>query len=142
VTILDAYTVLAYLRGEPSADQVAALLRQPTTLTAANAAEVVDQLVRVFAHDADDVHGDLLLLANIGMEIAAVTVEVGLLAGRLRGRHYERDTMAVSLADCIAAATALTRRQSLATADPALARMLRREGGTVHALPDSRGRLP
>ncbi len=92
--ILDAYAVLAYLRGEPCAGQVAGLLREPTGLTAVNAAEVVDQL----------------------------------LAGRLRARHYERNTTAVSLADCIAAATALTRAHPLATADPALATVIRQEG--------------
>jgi len=40
LTVLDAYAVLAYLRAEPYADDVAALLRAATTsLSAANAAE-------------------------------------------------------------------------------------------------------
>jgi predicted nucleic acid-binding protein len=142
VTVLDAYAVLAYLRGERSADEVAALLRSPTLLSAVNAAEVLDQLVRVFGRDADDVHADLALLSHAGMEITPVTVEIGLLAGRLRGRHHHRDRMAVSLADCVAAATALSQRRPLATSDPALAGMLRAEGGPVHGLPDSRGRRP
>jgi len=142
LTVLDAYAVLAYLRAEPCADEVAALLREPTILTAVNAAEVLDQLVRVYRRDPDDVHADLALLANAGMEIAAVGADVGLLAGRLRAKHYHREKTAVSLADCIAAATALTSQRSLATSDAALASVVRAEGGHVHGLADSNGTIP
>lgn len=142
MTVLDAFAVLAFLRGEPAAANVAHLLREATVLSAANAAEVVDQLVRVFGRDTDDVHADLVLLEYTGMRLAAVSGPVGLLAGQLRARHYHRERMAVSLADCIAAATALTAPAPLATSDPALAAMVRDEGGAVHALPDSSGRLP
>jgi PIN domain nuclease of toxin-antitoxin system len=142
LTVLDAYAVLAYLRAEPCADDVAALLRAETTLSAANAAEVVDQLTRVYGSDPDDVHADLALLANAGMQLAPVTADLGLLAGRLRAKHYHRDRVAVSLADCIAAATALSANRPLATSDPALAGVVRAEGGTIHGLPDSRGISP
>lgn len=140
--LLDAFAVLAYLRGQRCADQVAALLREPSALSAANAAEAVDQLVRVYGREADDVHADLALLALSGMEITPVTADLGMLAGRLRARHYDRKTMAVSLADCIAAAMALSNQRPLATADPALAALVRAEGGEIHALPDNQGRLP
>jgi PIN domain nuclease of toxin-antitoxin system len=142
MTVLDAYAVLAYLRGEPCADEVARLLRSPSTLSAVNAAEVVDQLVRGYGREADDVHADLALLAHAGMEIMPVTSDTGMTAGRLRARHYHRERMAVSLADCVAAATALSRQRPLATADPSLAALVRDEGGDVHALPDSSGKLP
>lgn len=142
MTVLDAYAVLAYLRGEPCADEVARLLRKPTVLTAANAAEVLDQLVRVYQRNADDVHADLALLANTGLEIIAVAPEQGLGAGRLRARHYHRRRCAVSLADCFAAAAAIPTRRPLATADPALAALVRAEGGTVHPLADSSGTKP
>jgi len=142
LTVLDAYAVLAYLRAEPCADDVAALLRGATILSAANAAEVVDQLTRVYGSDPDDVHADLALLANAGMQLAPVTADLGLLAGRLRAKHYHRDRVAVSLADCIAAATALTMNRPLATSDPALAGVVRAEGGRIHGLPDSRGISP
>lgn len=142
MTVLDAYAVVAYLRSEPCAGEVAHLLRSPTALTAVNAAEVLDQLVRVFGRGPDDVHGDLALLAHVGMELAPVTGEIGLHAGRLRARHYHRERSAVSLADCIAAATALGRQQPLATSDPALAAVVRAEGGSVHPLADSSGRTP
>lgn len=142
MTVLDAYALVAYLRDERAADEVAALLRSPTTLTTVNAAEVVDQLVRVFGHDADGVHGDLLVLSHAGMQLVEVPPHVGISAGRLRARYYHRERMALSLADCVAAATSLSDGRPLATADPPLANLLRAEGGTVHALPDTKGRVP
>lgn len=88
MTVLDAYAVLAYLRDEPAAEPIGELLHAPTMLSAVNATEVIDQLVRVYARDHDDVHADLVLLAHTGMELSAVPTEVGMLAGRLRARHY------------------------------------------------------
>jgi PIN domain nuclease of toxin-antitoxin system len=142
VTVLDAYAVLAYLRGERCADEVADLLQARTVLTAANAAEVLDQLVRVYQHDPDDIHADLPLLANAGMQIVPVTADQGLLAGRLRARHYHRARGAVSLADCLAAAAALTEQLPLATSDAALAAVVRAEHGTIHPLADNNGVKP
>ena len=142
MTVLDAYAMLAYLRAEPCADEVAGLLRTPTVLTAANAAEVLDQLVRIYQRDPDDVHADLALLETTGMEMVGVTPSDGLSAGRLRARHYHRERCAVSLADCIAATAAITGRRPLATSDPALAAVVRAEGGVVHPLADSAGATP
>ncbi len=142
MTVLDAYAVVAYLRAEPCADEVATLLRSPTAITAANAAEVLDQLVRVYRRNPDDVHADLALLANAGMDIVAVTADQGLAAGRFRARHYHRERCAVSLADCLAAAAALGREAPLATSDPALAALVRSEGGKIHPLTDSKGVKP
>lgn len=76
------------------------------------------------------------------MEVTPLTPEHGAEAGRLRARHYHRVDSAVSPADCVAAATALAAQWPLATADPALAALMRAEGGRVRALPDSKGRLP
>jgi PIN domain nuclease of toxin-antitoxin system len=140
--VLDAYAVLAYLRDERAAEAVGDLLARPTKLSAANAAEVLDQLVRVYGCDPDDVHADLVMLAHTGMELAPVSIEVGMLAGRLRARHYHRERVSVSLADCVAAATALCTGYPLATADPPLASLVRAEQGKIHALPDTSGRLP
>ena len=142
MTVLDAYAVLAYLRNETAAELITELLRSPTMLSAVNAAEVIDQLVRVYGRDPDDVHADLAVLSHAGMHLSPVSADVGILAGRLRARHYYRERMAVSLADCVAAATALSTGRPLATADPALAAMVRVEGISLHALPDSAGRLP
>jgi PIN domain nuclease of toxin-antitoxin system len=142
VTILDAYAVIAYLRGEPSADEVAALLRGTALITSVNLAEVLDQMVRVFGADPDGVEADLALLGHAGMTVLAVSHELGLEAGQIRARRYHRDRAAISLADCIAASAALAGRRPLATADPSLAAVLRAEGGEVHPLPDSKGQRP
>jgi PIN domain nuclease of toxin-antitoxin system len=142
VTVLDAYAVIAFLRGEPSAGEVAELLHGPTILTSVNAAEVIDQMVRVYGCDQDAVEADLALLSHAGMTVQAVTHELGMEAGRIRARRYHRDRAAISLADCVGASAALAARGPLATADPALATVLRAEGGDVHPLPDSKGNRP
>ena len=103
---------------------------------------MLDHLVRVFERDADDVHADVALVTTAGMKIVPVTDDIGLLAGRLRAKHHHRERMAVSLADCVAAATALTSRLQLATSDPALAALVRSEGGEICALADSSGKKP
>ena len=142
MTVLDAYAVIAYLRGEPSAPEVAELLRGQPLLTSVNAAEVGDQMVRVFGADPDGIEADLALLSHAGLRMLPVSYDLAMAAGRIRARRYHRERAAVSLADCVAAAAALAHRLPLATADPALATMLRAEGGDVHPLPDSRGRRP
>ena len=143
MTVLDAYAALAFLREEPGADEVAGLLRRgPTVMSAANVAEVVDQLLRVHRRDPYRVHADLMLLTHAGLDVLPITAYDGIAAGRLRSRHYHRERCAVSLADCVAAATALALRRPLATADPALARLVREEGGEIHALADSEGVKP
>lgn len=142
MTVLDAYAVLAFLRGERCADQVAGLLRESTLVTAVNAAEVLDQLVRVYSRDPDDVHADLSLLSDAGMQILPVSADLALSAGRLRAQHYHRKRCAVSLTDCVAIAAALGAKRPLATSDAALAAVLRAEGGQVVPLADSRGGTP
>jgi len=142
VTVLDAYAVLAYLRAEIAAAEVAELLSHPTILSAVNAAEVIDQLVRVGGWNGDDVYADLALLASNGLSVTPVTADIGRHAGHLRATYYHRERMSVSTADCVAASTALAHQLPLATSDPALARLVRAENGQVHGLPDSRGRRP
>jgi PIN domain nuclease of toxin-antitoxin system len=142
MTVLDAYAIIAYLRAEPSAAEVAGLLRGPTQLTAVNAAEVCDQMVRVIGSEPDAIEADLALLGHAGMALVLVSPEMAIEAGRIRARRYHRERTAVSLADCIAASAALTFQQPLATADPALADVVRAEGGDIYPLPDSKGRRP
>lgn len=141
-TVLDAYAVIAYLRAEPCAGEVAGLLRDATILTSLNAAEVIDQMVRVFGANPDTVDADLGLLHRAGLTVMPVTYETGKQAGRIHARRYHRKQSAVSLADCVAASAALASSAPLATSDPALAQLVRAEGGNVHPLPDSTGRRP
>ena len=137
--VLDAYAVIAYLLNEPAADDVAELFTQPTVLASVNAAEVMDQMVRVWKHDPDDVDVALAMLTKVNMVIAPARPAIALYAGRLRARHYDKRTCSVSMADCFAAATALDMRLALATSDPHLAQLMAAENGHVTRLPDSRG---
>jgi predicted nucleic acid-binding protein len=137
VTVLDAYALIAYFRDERAAAEVADLLGSASVLSVVNAAEVLDRLARLDGHDADDVHADLAILEHAGLSIVPVSEQVGLLAGRLRARHHHRIDCPVSLADCVAAATALSLGLPLATADQPLARVVEADGGRVHLLPPS-----
>ena len=84
----------------------------------------------------------LVLLESGGLHIAAVDADIGITAGELHARHYDRKTSPLSMADCVALATSLSLAQPLATSDPALAAAARLEGAAVIALPDARGRRP
>jgi len=65
LTILDAYAVIAYLRGEPAAPEVRPLLdTSDAVLTAVGVAEVVDHLVRRVGADEEDA---MLDLAQLGL---------------------------------------------------------------------------
>lgn len=57
-------------------------------------------------------------------------------------RHYHRERCAVSLADCVASATAITHDRPLATADLTLAALLSAEHGKIIGLPDTNGQRP
>ena len=139
--VLDAQPVVTFLAGEPAADEIAELLRREPVMSVANAAEVVDVLVRLRGFAADEAQAVVLSFLD---ELAApvpVSLEIALDAGAIRGAAYRRHQLDVSLADCIAIATA-GPGGSVATSDPALATVARAEGVEVIALPDSRGRRP
>jgi predicted nucleic acid-binding protein len=140
VTVLDAYAVIAYLRGEPAADQLRPLLQaEDGALTAVGLAEVLDHLVRLAGADEDDA---VLDLAQLGV-LDAIPVDgvIGNAAGRLRGRHHHRTRCPISMADCIAAETARATARPLATADPDLLDVCSTEGIAVIPLPGSDGTI-
>jgi PIN domain nuclease of toxin-antitoxin system len=138
VTVLDAYAVIAYLRGEHAADHVRPLLEaNNTNLTAVGLAEVLDHLVRLAGADEDEA---VLDLAQLGLlEALPVDAGPGNAAGRLRARHYHRTRCPVSMADCIAAESARTTRRPLATADPDLLDLCHTEQIDNIPLPGSNG---
>ena len=138
--ILDAYAVIALLRGEPAADAVQKLLAvdADAALTALGLAEVVDFLVRLARVDEEDAALDVAQLRLADMH--PVTAEIALRAGLLRARHYHRRDRAVSLADCVVAETARLHATSVVTSDPHLLDTCAAEGIAVIALPDSQGR--
>ncbi len=138
MTVLDAYTVLAYLKGERAASEVRPLLgRADSSLTALGVAEVLDHLVRLSGADEEDAALDL---AQMGLlDGVSVDAPIGAAAGRLRARSYHRTRCPVSLADCIAAEVARSREQALATADPHLLDVCHAEAIAVVVLTASNG---
>jgi len=105
-------------------------------------AEVIDVLCRLRGRTPGEVVEKLDWLAAGGLHVAAVDDAIGREAGRLHAAHYDRVRRPLSLADCLALATALTLGDTLATADAPLADAARAEGCSVVALPDSQGRRP
>lgn len=138
MTILDAYAVIAFLRGEPAAAHVRPLLEDGNgALTAVGLAEVLDHLVRLADADEDDAALDL---AQLGLlDALSVHADTGSAAGRLRARYYHRSRCAVSMADCIAAETARATGRPLATADPDLLDVCHAESIDTRPLPASEG---
>jgi PIN domain nuclease of toxin-antitoxin system len=132
--VLDAYAVLAFLKGELASSDVRILLEGAETavLTAVGVAEVFDHLIRVVGVDEENAALDL---AQLGLLDAQVTDEpTGAAAGRLRARRYHRTRCAVSLADCLAAETTRRLGARLATADPHLLDLCHAESIAIHPL--------
>jgi predicted nucleic acid-binding protein len=140
--VLDAQPVVAFLTGEPAADEVAALIAgERAQLSVAKAAEVLDVLIRVRRLDAEEARIGLDILLDEAVEAVPVTRPIALRAAELRAGAHRRRRIEVSFADCVAIATAEPDGR-LATSDRALAKVARAEGVEIIALPDSRGRRP
>jgi predicted nucleic acid-binding protein len=140
VIILDAFAVLALLKGEPAAPEVRRLLvgREPAALTVAGLAEVLDHLIRIVGADEETAMLDLAQLGLLDAQVA--DADTGAAAGRLRAAYYHRASCAVSLADCLAAETARRIGATLATADPHLLDVCHAEQISARPLPASDGR--
>jgi PIN domain nuclease of toxin-antitoxin system len=138
LTLLDAYAVVAFLRGEAAADEVGGLLRQgEVRLTSVGLAEVIDQLVRGAGVDVEDVTLDL---AELGvLDPVPLDAATGLASGLLRAKHYHRTCCAISMADAVAAETARSMGVRLATSDPHLLDVCHREAIDVVVLPGTDG---
>lgn len=140
-SLLDASALVAFVRGEPAADEVADALRSGRAAVAAvNVAEVIDVLVRRIGlpeHDVDVAIGRLLAL----LEVRPVDAAMARRAGAVRARRYERTASPLSLADCHCVAAAGADDVVLSS-DALLLRAAEAEGVAVHGLPDSRGRRP
>jgi predicted nucleic acid-binding protein len=90
---------------------------------------------------ADTMHA-LVLLKSGGLQIMPVDGDLGITAGELHARHYDRRKSPLSMADCMALATAMTLGEPLATSDPPLAAAALSEGVVIIGLPDTKGRRP
>lgn len=139
--ILDAYAVLAFLKGEPAAPEVRKLLgsHEPAVLTVVDVAEVLDHLIRIVGADEEDASLDLAQLGLPEPQIVDDTIAAA--AGRLRARRYHRTRCAVSLADCIAAETTRILGARLATSDPHLLDVCHAERVDAQPLTASNGAI-
>jgi predicted nucleic acid-binding protein len=107
-----------------------------------NLAEVVDVMTRIYERAFTRTSDALEFLEGGGLQVASVNAGIGAVVGKLHARHYDRKTSPLSMADCVALATALSLGEPLATSDPALAVAAQSEGVAVAALPDARGQRP
>lgn len=139
MALLDASALLASLFDEPGADAVRSILKSgQAAISAVNLAEVVDRLARVVGVETDVIDSRLDDVTGSGsLRIVEVTGSIGRRAGLARAAHYHHTRSSVSLADCIAAATAATLGESLVTTDANLANVAREIGVDVMLLTSS-----
>jgi PIN domain nuclease of toxin-antitoxin system len=103
-----------------------------------NRAEVIDRMAR-YGESADEVAADL---DTLGISFESLTVETADQAARLRSRHYDRTKRPLSMADCVALATAMETKSQLATSDVHLAITSIDVGCHVVEVANSRGAYP
>lgn len=143
MTLLDAYALIAVFAGEPAADEVRPLLREGAKIAATNLAEVYDRLMRLRRMPLSEVDMRVERLKRArGLTVFAIDEAIARRAGELRAQRYQRTARPLSLADCVAAATAEHLGEPLATPDVQLAELARSEGIDVVSLPDSTGKRP
>lgn len=141
--LLDASALVGVFLGEPSVDQVEALLRGGDTgITAANLTEVIDVLVRVFGNDLETVEARLVPLLVTTLSVVGTGEAEARRAADVRISHYHRRDTPLSLGDCLLLGTAIVLGAGVATSDVPVARSARSEGLEVVALKDSSGRRP
>jgi PIN domain nuclease of toxin-antitoxin system len=140
--VLDAFALVALALDEPAAPEVEMTLRRgDSKVSAVNFAEAIDQLGRVHGHGTAQLRAVFEPVLGEVLEVVDVDETLCWRAADLRRRHYRRRVSEISLADCIALATS-SEGDTLATADPPLARAARAESIEVLALPDAAGRRP
>lgn len=142
MTLLDANALISLLRDQPAAAEVSALLRRGNCATPASClSEVVDRLIRKHRADADAVSKSLGPLIEEAILLLPVNQHIAWRAGEIRSAHYDRNTRALSLADCILLATA-EADDEIATSDGVVALTAGELGIGVIPLPDSNGNRP
>ncbi|MDP9464683.1 MAG: PIN domain-containing protein [Actinomycetota bacterium] len=136
--VLDASCLVSLFRGEPGSSDVVAAMVDQCTMNVLNRAEVIDQLTRRGA--TSDVVG--AELDTLGINFESLSIELADNAGRLRSRHYHRSKRPLSMADCVALATALELGSALATSDVHLAATCVDVGCEVVEIANSKGAYP
>ena len=131
--VLHGDAVLALLRDEADAGEVAALIRsgEPTRLSALGLAELIDHLVRELGTDEDEV---LLDLAQLDLlPPLPIDADGAVRAGLLRARHHRKDRP-LSLVDCVTIESARANRAILASASASVIEVAEAEGLEVRRL--------
>jgi PIN domain nuclease of toxin-antitoxin system len=134
VTLLDAYALVAFLVGGPSAPQVRGLLREGgTSVATANLAETLDVCARMYGLSVEramEVLEPLLdgILGSVPLDLARAQR-----AAVIRAMHYHRASRPISLADAILIALA-GPDDRIATADPDVLAVAQAEGIATIAL--------
>lgn len=140
--VLDAFALVALALDEPAAAEVEAALRRGDCLVSAvNLAEAIDQLGRVHRRSEQELRAAFAPVLDEVLSVVAADEAVAWRTAVVRRRHYRRRESELSLADCVALATAQAGHR-LATADEPLARAARAEGIGVLGLPDTAGDRP
>jgi predicted nucleic acid-binding protein len=112
--VLDAFALLAYLKGERGHLRVMELMTAAETgllINAVNVGEVFYVLARARGVQEADYFLDVIL-PSLPITVLDNTFENVIDAARLKAIH------ALSFADCFAAATAIRERAALVTGDP------------------------
>ena len=137
--IVDAFALVALGLEEGAADEVEVVLRRgDAAVVAVNLAEAMDVLARIHDRSLDELKESFA--ANVA-RILDVDERHAWRAVELRRHYYRRGQSALSLGDCFLLAAA-GARDSIATADRAVAQAARAEGIEVIALPGPDGRRP
>jgi PIN domain nuclease of toxin-antitoxin system len=143
VILLDASALVGAFLGEPSADEVEAILRGgEAASTSANLTEVIDVLVRIFGNDLEAVEARLVPLLATTLPVMGIGEAEARRAAEIRISYYDRRDTPLSLADCLLLGTAWVLDAAVATADLPVASCARSEGLEVVSLKDSAGRRP
>lgn len=114
--VLDAWSVMAYLEGEPAGAKVSSLVADayasgaPLLMSVVNAAEVWYTMAR--ESNATRADQSLAELQQVGIRFWPVDLALALEAGKFKAAHR------MSLADCFAAALAKAQQAELVTGDP------------------------
>jgi uncharacterized protein with PIN domain len=141
VIVLDAYSLVALLAGEPAANEVGQLIAAgPTAVPAPNLAEAADRLGRIHGIAVKRTRSAVESLEQAtGLQVHALERLHAWRAAELRVAHYHRTQCPLSLGDCLL--LAMTGEEDrLATSDPHVLATADKERIAYTALPDSQGR--
>lgn len=135
--LLDATAIVAMVRREPAALEVAQIIRAgDAAVSVVNLAEATDVLIRRHAVPTELLEG---LAGELDVRPAALATARA--AGLLRARHYHRTRRQISLADCFLIASA-GADDEIATSDQGVADTAYDEGIALKPLPNSGGVKP